>query len=406
MRKEYIMSEEDKVLKRQRIEQNRVKKKLRTQNIDESKTNKDVIDNEIVDDTSMSVTSVTSNLSETYFLDTDTKYTEFGEDRQILIDNMSPATATSAPSPSIPLENIDVAETKTLNAIKETSHSVIDFTESQRQSSFRTNDPRIGRNLCSKSLILNQYESNESSHVSQNIEQKHLLEAHSTSDDYNISSSSKDYKQNTIVESNTWHENNSSLDYADQKLIETLAHQVCKDNSELKINNYIDYAQDSNFLMKIISQPNLVAKIFQDMSVILKILANPKMMKKLTTDPEVSKFVKENNLVSSDNESTKILDQFNNPIGDIPKNEKNSNNTCLTSKTINSVMKNPILTDLINDSKKQNNQSNESNKNNHGFKTDTMQDILQDVERYFQFQMDLKIIKFKYTFFHMIIEFL
>lgn len=116
------MSEEDKVLKRKKIENNRAKKRTQPDNGKTSKIKKDCVDDCTFEDTSMSVNSVASTMSETYFWESDRKYTDLDSNRQNVVENMSPVTAASVPSPSSPPENTNIAETKTLDMLKESVH--------------------------------------------------------------------------------------------------------------------------------------------------------------------------------------------------------------------------------------------------------------------------------------------
>lgn len=122
MRKEYIMSEEDKVLKRKKIEKNRAKKRSQSDNSKASKIKKDSVDDCTFEDTSMSVNSVASTISETYFWESDRKYTDLDGNRHV-VESMSPATTASVPSPTSPSENTNIAETKTLDMLKESTHN-------------------------------------------------------------------------------------------------------------------------------------------------------------------------------------------------------------------------------------------------------------------------------------------
>lgn len=122
MRKDYIMSEEDKVLKRKKIEKNRATKRSQSDNAKASKIKKDSVDDCTFEDTSISVNSVASTMSETYFWESDRKYTDLDGNRQNVVESMSPVTAASVPSPSSPPESTNIAETKTLDMLKDSAH--------------------------------------------------------------------------------------------------------------------------------------------------------------------------------------------------------------------------------------------------------------------------------------------
>jgi nuclear receptor subfamily 1 group I len=108
--------------KRKKIEKNRAKKRTQSDNAKVSKIKKDSVDDCTFEDTSMSVNSVASTISETYFWESDRKYTDLDGNRQNVVESMSPVTAASVPSPSSPPESTNIAETKTLDMLKESAH--------------------------------------------------------------------------------------------------------------------------------------------------------------------------------------------------------------------------------------------------------------------------------------------
>ena len=67
---------------------------------------------------------IASTISETYFWESDRKYTDLDSNRQNVVESMSPVTAASVPSPSSPPENMNIAETKTLDMMKESVHGL------------------------------------------------------------------------------------------------------------------------------------------------------------------------------------------------------------------------------------------------------------------------------------------
>lgn len=119
------MSEEDKALKRQKIELNRAKKRRRqSQKLDDRKHKSEDIsqDEESLTqeaENSPEASTTSSLVSETYFWDSGKKYVELeASERASGLDSLSPVAAASVPSPFSPSENNDIVSSKTLEMLK------------------------------------------------------------------------------------------------------------------------------------------------------------------------------------------------------------------------------------------------------------------------------------------------
>lgn len=122
MRKEYIMTEEDKVLKRHKIEQNRAKKRPPSGESRVAKMKRETVEDCSYDnDTSVSVASVKSAAStissDGYSWESEKKYADLNRSGQSAAERLSPATAASVPSPSSPPENREIVGSKTLEML-------------------------------------------------------------------------------------------------------------------------------------------------------------------------------------------------------------------------------------------------------------------------------------------------
>ncbi|KDR10212.1 nuclear hormone receptor HR96 isoform X2 [Zootermopsis nevadensis] len=154
MRKDYIMSEEDKVMKRQKIELNRAKKRPLSDRENHSKLKRELLDDtlESVADPGLSVSSVSScpdqdrlsapevskawiaddarqpdqNFEDLYRLHTISPRASTSTDRHQMSEPFpSPTSAASIPSPSSPPDSATVAASKTLEMLSENTNKHI-----------------------------------------------------------------------------------------------------------------------------------------------------------------------------------------------------------------------------------------------------------------------------------------
>ncbi|XP_012061541.1 PREDICTED: nuclear hormone receptor HR96 [Atta cephalotes] len=384
MRKDYIMSEEDKVLKRKKIEKNRAKKRSQLDNGKTSKTKKDCMDDCTFEDTSMSINSVASTISETYFWKSDRKYTDLDSNRQNVVENMSPVTAASVPSPSSPPENTNIAETKTLDMMKESVHGLKTNLASRARFVDLNVAPQSIETDKNSSLNSGKYEQNSLQFNSEFADVIHESSNYSSAFEENVSNYSKfeqTREQNSYVDHALQGETSQSdLDSSSQLTKEeTSICQKPKETCSSGSNLVTKFKQNPSLLTKFVSNPNLIAKIFQDRRVIMKIMTDPDMVTCLAMDPYITQFLEENNAIDTiigRDVKTKVQSK------EAPENNSDSR---YTPRSKGSHVENPILTDLITnrnseDCKDQNLESNTNadwNKNT----ADVTKDILQDVQR-------------------------
>ncbi|CAK9808160.1 Nuclear hormone receptor HR96 [Anthophora quadrimaculata] len=380
MRKEHIMSEEDKVLKRQKIEQNRAKKRPTIDTTKPSKIKKGSIDDCNFDDTSMSVNSVASTTSDTYFWESDRKYTDLDANRQNVTESFSPVTAASVPSPSSPPENGAISGSKTLDMMKDSSHNSnsnfenYDHTSSTHEES-ETDVERMGI---------------DSSSPQQN--QEHSLEK-----DKKSVTSSRKFEQN-ILDLNTEFAstNNDSLKKTNIDVNSSIhmGMQICseepvasqKQSKEISsrednlVNN--KFTQDSTRITKLVNNSNFITKVFQNEELLLKIMTDPVVISKLEADPQMSQFFKEN----GSNAEKEITSEKDANVHFKDDGKSTSSRVFRSAfKIKQKQVENPILTDLITNSSqeecvKQRNESNSSSDWNRNI-SDVTTDVLQDVQR-------------------------
>ncbi|CAK9808163.1 Nuclear hormone receptor HR96 [Anthophora quadrimaculata] len=412
MRKEHIMSEEDKVLKRQKIEQNRAKKRPTIDTTKPSKIKKGSIDDCNFDDTSMSVNSVASTTSDTYFWESDRKYTDLDANRQNVTESFSPVTAASVPSPSSPPENGAISGSKTLDMMKDSSHNSnsnfenYDHTSSTHEES-ETDVERMG--IDSSSPQQNQEHSLEkdkkSVTSSRKFEQNILdlnTEFASTNNDSlkyspefdNTSCYNKfDYSpvQNSQYIDHTSHYRKTNID------VNSSIHmgmQICseepvasqKQSKEISsrednlVNN--KFTQDSTRITKLVNNSNFITKVFQNEELLLKIMTDPVVISKLEADPQMSQFFKEN----GSNAEKEITSEKDANVHFKDDGKSTSSRVFRSAfKIKQKQVENPILTDLITNSSqeecvKQRNESNSSSDWNRNI-SDVTTDVLQDVQR-------------------------
>lgn len=414
------MSEEDKVLKREKIEKNRAKKRSQFDNATASKIKKDCVEDCTFEDTSVSVNSVASTMSESYFWESDRKYTDLDGNRQNVVESMSPVTAASVPSPSSPPESTNIAETKTLDMLKESAHG-------SRSNLMRYNQPILHVENEIESIKI---ESKSSVHSRARSFTDFNVAPPDTGKDKNASSNSGEYEQNSLELSSEFVNVNSesprysslfdenapnyskfeqsneqsSLMYVDcvpnsrtnrldpslQAQFEKEETTICQKSKETcssGSNLIAKFKQNPNLFTKFVNNPNLVAKILQDQRVVMKIMTDPDMVTCLATDPHITQFLEENDATDTSDgrgRDNKTGSQFQKEAS--RNNGSSSNITRYTSKSKKSHVENPILTDLITnrnteECKNQNLEpsiSTDWNKNT----ADVTRDVLQDVQRY------------------------
>ncbi|CAK9795406.1 Nuclear hormone receptor HR96 [Anthophora plagiata] len=412
MRKEHIMSEEDKVLKRQKIEQNRAKKRPTIDTTKPTKVKKGSIDDCNFDDTSMSVNSVASTTSDTYFWESDKKYTDLDANRQNVTESFSPVTAASVPSPSSPPENGAISGSKTLDMMKDSSHNSNSNFESYDHASStheksETDVERMG--IDSNSPQQNQehsLEKNKKSVTSSRKFEQNILDLNtefaSTNNDSlkyspefdNTSCYNKfDYSpvQNSQYIDHTSHCRKTNID------VNSSIHmgmQICseepvasqKQSKEISsrednlVNN--KFTQDSTRITKLVNNSNFITKVFQNEELLLKIMTDPVVISKLEADPQMSHFFKENGgnaekeITSEKDANVHFKDDGKSTFSRVFRS---------AFKIKQKQVENPILTDLITNSSqeecvKQRNESSSTSDWNRNV-SDVTTDVLQDVQR-------------------------
>ncbi|CAD6209831.1 GSCOCG00010834001-RA-CDS [Cotesia congregata] len=336
MRKEYIMTEEDKVLKRQKVEQNRAKKRS-SDEIRGPKMKREIIEDANFDDTSMSVASVASTVSETYFWESDKKYTDLDGNRERTIESMSPTTAASVPSPSSPPENRDIIGSKTLDMLKDSSQPSQSFKKCSTHLS--TKNPCSSEKLITcnviESLNNEEYSHLDNCGVSSRLDDNLVL--------------SRDKPESSVIEDCTKNGQKNSSIFAEKLTIK------------------------SDFFIKILQDnPQLVAKFLEDKSTVSKMMSEPQVAIMLANDPQVSRLLE----LDSD-ESSKL--------NNLTTSRGSNNIICnlLDSEQQNS--DNPILTNLITSHKssESDNKVDEFNGGNDWSREtdDVTRDVVQDVQR-------------------------
>ncbi|OAD59902.1 Nuclear hormone receptor HR96 [Eufriesea mexicana] len=423
MRKEYIMSEEDKVLKRQKIQQNRAKKRPSLEGAKSSKIKKGCLDDCNFDDTSMSVNSVVTTASDTYFWESDRKYTDLDANRQSVTESLSPVTAASVPSPSSPPENGTIRGSKTLDMMKESSHNSNSNFESYAHSSSSHEESegdteRIRMDSNSTSQNQQRFDKVKPSH---NLEKDKKSVINSRKFDQNILDLNSEFAstnhesmkyspefdsascyskfdcssmQNSHYIDHTSHYRKTNIDmnpgmHLSIQIGSEEAVTSQKQNKEMymKEDNLVSnkVPQDSTLITKLVNNSNFITKIFQNEELLLKIMTDPAVISKLEADPQISQFFKKNGIVS-DKETLSEKEMNTHFKDDVKSNHNNSSHLLKsTAKVKEKQVENPILTDLITNSSqeeciKQRDESNTGGDWNRNI-SDVTRDVLQDVQR-------------------------
>ncbi|XP_076759698.1 nuclear hormone receptor HR96 isoform X2 [Xylocopa sonorina] len=373
MRKEHIMSEEDKVLKRQKIEENRAKKRPTYEGTRPSKMKKDA-------------------------------------NRQSVTDSLSPVTAASVPSPSSPPENGTISGSKTLDMMKDSSHNSNSNFESYEHSSPLHEDNEADTERMRR-------DSNSPLHHQQRFDK--VKSVHNMDKDKKIVISSRKFEQNILSLSPEFVSvNGEPVNYSPE--FENTSCYSKFDCSPVQNTQYIDHAthyrktdidvntgmhmnmqmtseepvanqkqnkesclreddlvanklpQDATPIMKLVNNTNFVAKIFQNEELLMKIMSDPAVISKLEADPQISQLFKE----------TGVIVEKDTP----PEKEVNTNRTFKpVFKVKEKQIENPILTDLITNSNqedciKQRDEPSSSSDWNRNI-VDVTRDVIQDVRR-------------------------
>ncbi|KOX72721.1 Nuclear hormone receptor HR96 [Melipona quadrifasciata] len=340
MRKEYIMSEEDKVLKRQKIEQNRAKKRPTLENTKPSKIKK----------------------------------------------------AASVPSPSSPPENEAISGSKTLDMMKDSSQNS-NFETQQRFDKVKPSSHNVEKDK--KSIISSRkFDQNILDLNSEFAPANHESMKYSSEFD-NASCCNKfdcSPVQNSQYIEHTSHYRKTNVDmgsgmHTNVQICsqETVSSQKQSRETCSKEDNFVSnkLPQDSTLITKLVNNSNFITKIFQNEELLLKIISDPVVISKLEADPQTSHFFKRSGIVV-DKEISPEKETNTHFKDDAKPNHNNSSHTLKTTfKVKQKQVENPILTDLITNSSqeeciRQRDDSNEWNRN----LSDVTRDVLQDVQRY------------------------
>lgn len=420
MCKDHIMSEEDKILKRNKIEKNRAKKRSQSDSGKESKIKKNSMDDCMFEDTSISVNSVASTtMSETYFWESDRKYADLDGNRQNAVESMSPATAASVPSPSSPPESTNIAETKTLDMLKESAHSSrSNFTRYGQPILYVNKDVETGArrvNLDSSvrsrarpvvsSVAPQIVRSDKVSLVNSVKYEQNSLEFNpayvNSSESTKYSSESEEgtcnYSKLEHVQGSPMYVDHASNSGTSQSDVNPMSHvefakeeaTICQKSKEMcsSGNSLVaKFKQDPKLIAKFASNPRLVEKIFQDQRLIMKIMTDPEMVTCLAADPHVTQFLKENGVMDATDQRNCDDEMSEGHSKALENNSVSSNATKYETKFKDSHVENPILTDLITNrnAEEYKNQNLETITNTDWNKNaaDVTRDVLQDVQRY------------------------
>ncbi|XP_011164704.1 uncharacterized protein LOC105199343 [Solenopsis invicta] len=398
MCKDSIMSEEDKIQKRKKIENNRAKKRSQPDNGKTSKIKKDCLDDCTFEDTSMSVNSVASTMSETYFWESDRKYTDLDSNRQNAVESMSPETAVSVPSPSSPPENTNIAETKTLDMLKESTHGSRSSLASRTRFTDLNVTPQSTGTDKNSSLNAGQYEQNSLQFNSEFVDVNRESPNYNSAFEENMPNYSK-FEQTREQNFPAYidrasHSGRSQSDLSQCDPLSPSPEQLTKEETSIcqkpketcssGNNLVVKFKQDPGLLTKFVSNPNLVAKIFQDQRVIMKIMTDPDMATCLAADPNIAQFLEEHGAIDTTiaerNRDIKTKVQSK----EVTRSNDNLSDSRYIPKAKGSQVENPILTDLITnrnaeECKNQNIEftNMDWNKNT----ADVTRDVLQDVQR-------------------------
>lgn len=407
MKKEYIMSDEDKVLKRQKIEQNRAKKRSSKDNSKIPKMKKESLDESNCDDTTsiVSAVSAASVLSEPCFWESDKNYADLDANQESAVESFSPVAAVSVPSPSSSPQNYDIAGSKTLEMLKESSHdSTLNFTQYEQAGLYNIVNMNIDKDspdqVDSPCNSRNKVETHEQSIK---VTESAVLESASTfcsTESLPSLTNCSSFKQNPSVNSECRHaveefKSDAHINeyLSNNGIVKTIpiVPQLCtqkafvcqKSKGSCMIGSDLatKIMQKPGLVTKLMTNPNVIARVIQDQNIFAKLIADPEILSKLASDPEISQYLEDEIVPSTveqmikknlrEEEST-----VNRPSSNVDENEIDGSE---------SHVENPILTDLITTNgrgAKKNQKSDATATSNSHEVTD---DITKDLQRYITF---------------------
>ncbi|KAJ8687815.1 hypothetical protein QAD02_023609 [Eretmocerus hayati] len=330
MRKEHIMTDDDKVLKRKKIEQNRAKKKPYSSKNDGfpsaeekhiEKSNCDSASTLLKQ--SFTIPSVTHGTYQKRF---DGNWGDVNPCKHSVAKNMSPTIAASVPSPSSPLENCHIFSSKTLDMLEylHNDHSPnptkIDHLKHQNLDDF------------SSEKISSQMYHNAESH--NNYVSQKILPNSSRTTDITMMCKSNEYEQLKIDQNicrNTWN-HPKCQDRSSDATVSKMANDLIGDtfhtgslvnrNKETIVPNYLTTStesaidessvmQESNGTLEknvvismLMHNPAWVVEILNNPEIIAKFIKDQDFIEKLISDPLTLKVVQKN--IASKNESTTL----------------------------------------------------------------------------------------------------
>lgn len=407
------MSEEDKVLKRQKIEQNRAKKRPPLDSGKTSNVKKGCIEDSNFDDTSVSVNSIASTVSDTYFWESDKKYADLDARRQNVAESMSPAIAASVPSPSSPPENGIITESKTLDMMKSSHNSSSNFDSYEHSYEIDAKRSRINVTPVMQSqqsfdkgkAVPHPIEDDKKSVISERKFEQNAMDSDPefgpTSNELLKYSSEFD---NTPSYNKIHHSPLQTPMYTDQPLhprkltyqesSETcecseacteepvLCHKSSKETCPRKGNLIDKFMQDPALVTKLVNNSSFVTRMFQNKEILLKIMTDSTIIRKLEEDPQISEILRENGAIaereakSESDTNVRFKDELR---------PTNGSSQMFKQTFKQRQIENPILTGLITNSHPEEctqqhmepSSSSDWNKN----VTDVTRDVLQEVQR-------------------------
>lgn len=382
------MTEEDKILKRKKIEQNRAKKRLPSEPLKVQKFKKESLEDSSIDHESTSLPSVAS---ESYVWESDKRYTDLDGNRQQTTDSLSPVTTASVPSPSSPPEGANIASTKTLDMLTEENQTLLEkgnqnndrylFQTPPRMESF---DATAGFDASSQKFFkfghssmnplgnsdaqLHKYKSSiQEMEKDSSVLQSSLKYELSRSTKNSSNNSQRSDIQNSAASVSVSFSQNRSSFYPESSTSSRRGSELSPNGTEVEItqgdnvrhksketgtkksNLLSRVMREPRLIAKVFSNPELAAKIFQDQGFVSKILEDTETVSRLVADPQISKFIEENDV-------TQINETDERQANSKPRTELGQKlaNNGISDNMIRHMLdeerkqvENPILTNLI-----------------------------------------------------------
>lgn len=329
--------------------------------------------------------------------------------KQLTIDNMSPITAASVPSPSSPLENCDIAGTKTLEMLKDaTFSSISNFTKEDHAISYNLNELHSDKNSSSQINFHRNFTNDfnqdirfpvETTKITNAIAQNNTVQ-NKSQDIINVSLPApmctrfQNISPNCSTYNLSFNEKNefSTVCQTNIKSVETCIDQATLMLSQSKVEDGIfnqnsqEAPQNIKLISKLIKNPNIFVKVFEDSNFLEKFVSDLDLIEKLVSNPDLAQILEKYASFSTPEKLKNTLDKnldfnTNNRDEQIKEDRISTNYKKNLSNQDQNNVQNPILTHLMNNQNVEEQSKDACKVSEKCLRLDITDNILKDVQK-------------------------